>query len=61
MSFELCVGSDDCLGLAINFLPYFHIYTPIMNLIYEVVLFHDFLGDERCFGMQEFVGVHWSV
>ena len=59
--FEMCVVNDAYLGQAIHALTYFHIYIFIINIICEVVLFHDLLGDERCFDVHVFVGVHWSV
>ena len=61
MYFELCVGNDDCLGQAIHALTYLHIYIPIINLIYKMVLFHDLLVDEQLLDAHVFVGVHWSV
>ena len=61
MHFELCVVNDSYLGQDIHALPYFHIYIPIINIICEVVLFYDLLGDEHCFNAHIFLGVHWSV
>ena len=61
MYFELCVVNYSCFWKAIHALTYFHIYIPIMNIILELLLFHNFLSDKRCFDAHVSAGVYCSV